>query len=103
MLSLQLLPRNESNKQISSGKNGLSKFADKTESSEEEEEEKKDRKSTAQHEITLENGRRFAWSAKIVDLDPKGPKNMYSAYERLFAGAEILAKNPDIRAPCVGV
>ncbi|GMT16751.1 hypothetical protein PFISCL1PPCAC_8048, partial [Pristionchus fissidentatus] len=51
--------------------------------------------------IRLPSGHTFAYSVKVVDLDPKAPKNMISSYRRLVGGAEILKAEPSIRKPCV--
>ncbi|CAJ0581503.1 unnamed protein product, partial [Mesorhabditis spiculigera] len=45
----------------------------------------------------------FAVSLKIVDLDPKSAKNLVNAYERFTSGADLLAKQPTLRRPCVHI
>ncbi|CAD6195838.1 unnamed protein product [Caenorhabditis auriculariae] len=54
--------------------------------------------------VTLANGTRFAYSIKIVDLDPKTPKHIQNAYTRLSAGLKILRIGIEQgvrRKPCV--
>ncbi|KAF8360317.1 ippk-1, partial [Pristionchus pacificus] len=51
--------------------------------------------------IRLPSNKTFAYSVKVVDLDPKAPKNMISSHRRLMGGAEILKGNPSIRRPCI--
>ncbi|CAB3411407.1 unnamed protein product [Caenorhabditis bovis] len=40
--------------------------------------------------IRLPNGRVFAYSIKIVDLDPKTPKNLLNSHGRFLAGAKLI-------------
>lgn len=42
----------------------------------------------------------FAYSIRIVDLDPKSPKNLERAYTRFMAGVEHIKTNPNIHKPC---
>ncbi|GMS84764.1 hypothetical protein PENTCL1PPCAC_6939, partial [Pristionchus entomophagus] len=51
--------------------------------------------------IRLPSNKTFAYSLKVVDLDPKAPKNMISSYRRLMGGAAILKEDPAIRRPCI--
>lgn len=55
---------------------------------------------------TITNGHKvppasFAFSIKIVDLDPKSPKNLLNAYERFIRGVKLIKNHPNIRRPCV--
>jgi len=43
----------------------------------------------------------FAYSIKIVDLDPKTPKNLVNAYQRFMDGIRIIQDNPIIHKPCI--
>lgn len=43
----------------------------------------------------------FAYSVKIVDLDPKTPKNLLNSYERFMNGVRLLQEKPNIRRPCI--
>lgn len=43
----------------------------------------------------------FAYSVKIVDLDPKSPKNLLNAYERFMRGVKFLETSKNLRRPCV--
>ncbi|KAL3075594.1 hypothetical protein niasHT_034961 [Heterodera trifolii] len=43
----------------------------------------------------------FAYSIRIVDLDPKSAKNLENSYNRLMAGIRLLNANPHIHPPCV--
>nr|CRZ21941.1 Bm6305 [Brugia malayi] len=44
----------------------------------------------------------FAYSVKIVDLDPKSPKNLLNAYNRFMDGVRLIEKTPNLRRrPCV--
>lgn len=51
--------------------------------------------------IKLWNGLCFAYSVKIVDLDPKSPKNLVSAYGRFMAGVKLIRLESIARRPCV--
>jgi hypothetical protein len=42
----------------------------------------------------------FAYSIRIVDLDPKSPKNVLNAYERLMDGIRLIQSDPKIHRPC---
>ena len=86
--------------------------------------EKDDEEGDNRHFITLPNGKKFVYSAKvrgfsrsilacvqlrlsndifqIVDLDPKSPKNLVSAYKRLHKGAQLIKKSKVDRPPCIG-
>lgn len=43
----------------------------------------------------------FAYSVKIVDLDPKSPKNLLNAYGRFMDGVKLIEQAPNLRRPCV--
>uniref|UniRef100_A0A8R1TKX5 Inositol-pentakisphosphate 2-kinase n=2 Tax=Onchocerca TaxID=6281 RepID=A0A8R1TKX5_ONCVO len=43
----------------------------------------------------------FAYSVKIVDLDPKSPKNLLNAYSRFMDGVKLIEQIPNLRRPCV--
>ncbi|MFH4981762.1 hypothetical protein AB6A40_008471, partial [Gnathostoma spinigerum] len=43
----------------------------------------------------------FACTVKIVDLDPKHPKNIINGYERFVAGVNLLRNSPTLRRPCI--
>uniref|UniRef100_A0A0R3RNE3 Inositol-pentakisphosphate 2-kinase n=1 Tax=Elaeophora elaphi TaxID=1147741 RepID=A0A0R3RNE3_9BILA len=43
----------------------------------------------------------FAYSVKIVDLDPKSPKNLLNAYSRFMDGVKLIEQTPNLRRPCV--
>lgn len=43
----------------------------------------------------------FAYSVKIVDLDPKSPKNLLNAYSRFMDGVKLIEQSPNLRRPCV--
>lgn len=43
----------------------------------------------------------FAYSVKIVDLDPKSPKNLLNAYSRFMDGIRLIQQTPNLRRPCV--
>uniref|UniRef100_A0A7E4ZTH1 Inositol-pentakisphosphate 2-kinase n=1 Tax=Panagrellus redivivus TaxID=6233 RepID=A0A7E4ZTH1_PANRE len=43
----------------------------------------------------------FAYSVKVVDLDPKTPKNLVNGYTRYMEGVQIIRNNPHIHRPCV--
>lgn len=43
----------------------------------------------------------FAYSVKVVDLDPKSPKNLLNAYQRFMSGINIIEEAPDLRRPCI--
>lgn len=43
----------------------------------------------------------FAYSVKIVDLDPKSPKNLLNAYSRFMDGVKLMEQAPNVRRPCV--
>ncbi|XGW09119.1 hypothetical protein V3C99_011434, partial [Haemonchus contortus] len=51
--------------------------------------------------IKLANGLCFAYSVKIVDLDPKSPKNLVSAFARFMAGVKLIRLESVTRTPCV--
>ncbi|CAJ0605503.1 unnamed protein product [Cylicocyclus nassatus] len=51
--------------------------------------------------IRLANGLCFAYSVKIVDLDPKSPKNLVNAYARFMAGVKLIRLESVARRPCV--
>ncbi|KAK6052633.1 hypothetical protein COOONC_09862 [Cooperia oncophora] len=51
--------------------------------------------------IKLANGLCFAYSVKIVDLDPKTPKNLVSAFARFMAGVKLIRLESVTRTPCV--
>ncbi|CAI2328756.1 unnamed protein product [Caenorhabditis sp. 36 PRJEB53466] len=40
--------------------------------------------------IRLPNGRQFAFSIKIVDLDPKTPKNLVNSHARFMSGVKLI-------------
>lgn len=42
----------------------------------------------------------FAYSVRVVDLDPKSPKNLERAYTRFLAGVEAIKHNSNIHKPC---
>uniref|UniRef100_A0A914QK84 Inositol-pentakisphosphate 2-kinase n=1 Tax=Panagrolaimus davidi TaxID=227884 RepID=A0A914QK84_9BILA len=43
----------------------------------------------------------FAYSIRIVDLDPKSPKNLINAHQRFLEGVQIIKENPTIHRPCI--
>ncbi|TKR72540.1 hypothetical protein L596_019972 [Steinernema carpocapsae] len=43
----------------------------------------------------------FAYSLKVVDLDPKSPKNLLNAFQRFRKGIELVKNHPGIHKPCV--
>ncbi|KAK0400750.1 hypothetical protein QR680_015434 [Steinernema hermaphroditum] len=43
----------------------------------------------------------FAFSIKVVDLDPKSPKNLLNAFKRFMKGVELIKLNPSIHKPCI--
>lgn len=43
----------------------------------------------------------FAYSVKIVDLDPKSPKNLLNTYSRFMNGVKLIEQRPNIRRPCI--
>uniref|UniRef100_A0A915PZ01 Inositol-pentakisphosphate 2-kinase n=1 Tax=Setaria digitata TaxID=48799 RepID=A0A915PZ01_9BILA len=43
----------------------------------------------------------FAYSVKIVDLDPKSPKNLLNTYSRFMDGVKLMEQAPNLRRPCV--
>jgi hypothetical protein len=43
----------------------------------------------------------FAYSIRIVDLDPKSPKNLVNAHQRFLEGIQIIKENPGIHRPCI--
>jgi hypothetical protein len=43
----------------------------------------------------------FAFSVRIVDLDPKTGKNLESAYDRFMAGIALIKSNPNVHRPCI--
>jgi len=43
----------------------------------------------------------FAYSIRIVDLDPKSAKNLENAYKRFMSGIEFIYNSPGIRSPCI--
>lgn len=44
----------------------------------------------------------FAYSVKIVDLDPKSPKNLLNAYDRFMNGVKLIEQTEsNMRRPCV--
>ncbi|VDL63612.1 unnamed protein product [Nippostrongylus brasiliensis] len=43
----------------------------------------------------------FAYSVKIVDLDPKTPKNLVNAYARFMAGVKMIRLESVTREPCL--
>lgn len=43
----------------------------------------------------------FAFSIKIVDLDPKSPKNLINAYERFMRGVKLIERTSNLRRPCM--
>uniref|UniRef100_A0AC34PZK0 Inositol-pentakisphosphate 2-kinase n=1 Tax=Panagrolaimus sp. JU765 TaxID=591449 RepID=A0AC34PZK0_9BILA len=45
----------------------------------------------------------FAYSIKIVDLDPKTPKNLINAYQRFMDGVRIIQENPSLHKPCISL
>ncbi|CAI5443897.1 unnamed protein product [Caenorhabditis angaria] len=47
--------------------------------------------------LRLNNGRQFAYSIKIVDLDPKTPKNLINAYSRFMSGAKLIKLESETR------
>ncbi|KAK6028260.1 hypothetical protein OSTOST_05694 [Ostertagia ostertagi] len=51
--------------------------------------------------IKLPNGLCFAYSVKIVDLDPKSPKNLVRAFARFMAGVKMIRLESVTRTPCV--
>ncbi|WKX93497.1 hypothetical protein Q1695_011069 [Nippostrongylus brasiliensis] len=51
--------------------------------------------------IKLANGLCFAYSVKIVDLDPKTPKNLVNAYARFMAGVKMIRLESVTREPCL--
>ncbi|RCN46936.1 hypothetical protein ANCCAN_06976 [Ancylostoma caninum] len=51
--------------------------------------------------IKLANGLCFAYSVKIVDLDPKSPKNLVNAFGRFMAGVKLIRLEAVTRPPCV--
>ncbi|KAK6734795.1 hypothetical protein RB195_018153 [Necator americanus] len=51
--------------------------------------------------IKLANGLCFAYSVKIVDLDPKSPKNLVNAFGRFMAGVKLIRLDSVSRPPCI--
>ncbi|PAV62475.1 hypothetical protein WR25_08592 isoform A [Diploscapter pachys] len=51
--------------------------------------------------IAMPNGSYFAYSVKVVDLDPKSPKNLTNAYTRFMAGVKLIEMNEIQRNPCI--
>ncbi|KJH51217.1 hypothetical protein DICVIV_02582 [Dictyocaulus viviparus] len=51
--------------------------------------------------VKLANGLCFAYSIKIVDLDPKTPKNLINAFGRFMAGVKMIRVESFVRSPCV--
>ncbi|KHJ98632.1 hypothetical protein OESDEN_01386 [Oesophagostomum dentatum] len=51
--------------------------------------------------VKLANGLCFAYSVKIVDLDPKSPKNLLNAFGRFMAGVKLIRLESVARPPCV--
>ncbi|RCN30034.1 hypothetical protein ANCCAN_24206 [Ancylostoma caninum] len=49
----------------------------------------------------LYRGLCFAYSVKIVDLDPKSPKNLVNAFGRFMAGVKLIRLEAVTRPPCV--
>uniref|UniRef100_A0A0N4ZAI1 Inositol-pentakisphosphate 2-kinase n=1 Tax=Parastrongyloides trichosuri TaxID=131310 RepID=A0A0N4ZAI1_PARTI len=43
----------------------------------------------------------FTYSVKVVDLDPKSPKNLINSYARFIEGINLLQMNPSLRIPCL--
>uniref|UniRef100_A0AAF5D3I1 Inositol-pentakisphosphate 2-kinase n=1 Tax=Strongyloides stercoralis TaxID=6248 RepID=A0AAF5D3I1_STRER len=43
----------------------------------------------------------FIYSVKIVDLDPKSPKNLVNSYARFLEGLKLLQMNPSLRVSCL--
>nr|CAD2179119.1 unnamed protein product [Meloidogyne enterolobii] len=43
----------------------------------------------------------FAFSVRIVDLDPKTGKNLESAYSRFMAGIGLIKSHPNVHRPCI--
>ncbi|KAL7077797.1 hypothetical protein ACQ4LE_003251 [Meloidogyne hapla] len=43
----------------------------------------------------------FAFSVRIVDLDPKTGKNLESAYARFMAGIALIKSHPNVHRPCI--
>ncbi|VBB33334.1 unnamed protein product [Acanthocheilonema viteae] len=43
----------------------------------------------------------FAYSVKIVDLDPKSPKNLLNAYSRFMDGVKLIEQAPNLHRPCI--
>jgi hypothetical protein len=43
----------------------------------------------------------FTFSNRVVDLDPKSPRNLLNAYQRFIAGVKtILSDSPGYHKPC---
>lgn len=42
----------------------------------------------------------FAVHIQVVDLDPKLPQNLLSAFNRFMAGVEVVNKHPGLHKPC---
>ncbi|CEF69367.1 Inositol-pentakisphosphate 2-kinase [Strongyloides ratti] len=43
----------------------------------------------------------FIYSIKVVDLDPKSPKNLVNSYARFLEGLKLLQLNPSLRISCL--
>uniref|UniRef100_A0A0K0FJW8 Inositol-pentakisphosphate 2-kinase n=1 Tax=Strongyloides venezuelensis TaxID=75913 RepID=A0A0K0FJW8_STRVS len=43
----------------------------------------------------------FIYSVKVVDLDPKSPKNLVNSYARFLEGLKLLQLNPSLRVSCL--
>uniref|UniRef100_A0A0N5B0S9 Inositol-pentakisphosphate 2-kinase n=1 Tax=Syphacia muris TaxID=451379 RepID=A0A0N5B0S9_9BILA len=43
----------------------------------------------------------FAYSIKIVDLDPKSPKNLLNGYDRFMRGVKLVEESKNLRRPCI--
>uniref|UniRef100_A0A914EE46 Inositol-pentakisphosphate 2-kinase n=1 Tax=Acrobeloides nanus TaxID=290746 RepID=A0A914EE46_9BILA len=43
----------------------------------------------------------FAYSVRIVDLDPKTPKNLINAFQRFNDGIRMIQANGNIHKPCI--
>lgn len=43
----------------------------------------------------------FAYSIKLVDLDPKTPKNLLNSYQRFVDGVRFIRETHPMRRPCV--
>ncbi|CAI4227050.1 unnamed protein product [Auanema sp. JU1783] len=50
--------------------------------------------------VRLPNGLCFSFSVKIVDLDPKSPKNLLNAISRFITGVKIMKLENCQRRPC---